>query len=306
MITNFESFISELQTNTNQVIVVAGAHDPEVLSAVKKAEELDLAQFILVGNRELMTTYSKDIDFDISKHNILDSDSPSEIGELSVGLVRTGRASVLMKGIIETPILLKAVLNKQKGLKTDQLLSHVGVFQINSLNRLLLIADSAVNIAPNVDEKEKIIMNTLIVADSLGIREPKVALIAASEHVNEKMPATKDAAILVKKNEEVNYFKPAILAGPLALDNAISSKAAAIKNIKNAVVGNADILIMPTIEAGNILVKSLEYFSNSQKAGVIMGASVPIILTSRASTDDTKLYSIALSLLIQKKVLEMD
>jgi len=300
MITNFKELITAAKREQLPTLAVAVAQDLKILKAVKLASELGLARAVLVGNKAEIEAFAKEAELDLSEHQIVDVADKAEACLTAVKLVRDGKADVPMKGLVETSVMLRAVLNKEHGLRGGKLLSHVGVLEVSDLDRLLVLSDSAMNIAPNVDDKTVIIENSLEVALALGLAEPKIAVLSASESVNEKMPSTVDAARLAAMNKEDGRFKPAIVSGPFALDNAVSKEAARIKGIDDPVAGQADVLIVPNIEAGNLLNKSLEYFAHAEKAGVIMGALAPIVLTSRASSEYSKMHSIALALLIHE------
>jgi len=192
---------------------------------------------------------------------------------------------------------MKAVLDKEVGLRTDSVISHVAVFDIEGYDRLFLVTDAAMNLAPSLEEKAKLINNAVQVANALDNKEPKVGVVCAVEKVNPKMEATLHAAELVKMNEE-GTIKGCMVGGPFALDNAISVEAAEHKGIHHPVAGRADILLTPDIEAGNVLYKSMAFFAKSKNAGIIMGAKAPIVLTSRADSHEAKLNSIALGVLI--------
>lgn len=301
MIKTFEALLLEAKRDVVPKIAVAIAQDKKVLQAIKLAEELGLATSILVGNQPEIEGIAEEIGMDLSSHTIVHVEDKVEGCQVAIKLVRDGVADLPMKGIVETSTILKAVLNKEHGLKTGGLISHVGVFDIKGFDRLLLLTDSAMTIAPDLEDKVHILENALVVAKALSIKIPKVAILCATESVNPKMVATLDAAELTRLNREEGYFGHSLVKGPLALDNAISVESAKIKGITDPVAGKADVLLVPDIEAGNILNKSLEYFSKAEKAGVIMGAREPIILTSRASSDMSKMHSIALALLIQEK-----
>jgi phosphate butyryltransferase len=215
--------------------------------------------------------------------------------------VSSGKAHMVMKGLVDTGIILKAVLNKETGLRTGSVLSHVAIFDVVNYPRLLLVTDAAMNIAPTLEQKKQIIENSLHVANGLDIDEPKVGVICAKEKVNPKMPATVDAGELVKMNEN-GELTGCIVGGPFALDNAVSEEAAKLKGISHPVAGKADILMCPNIESGNILYKTLGFLANAKSAGVIVGAKAPIILTSRADSEEAKLNSIALGVLMAAKM----
>jgi phosphate butyryltransferase len=210
-------------------------------------------------------------------------------------LVAEGRAAVAMKGQVDTATFLRAALDRDLGLRTSTLLSHVAVFDMQDLGRLILVSDAGVNIAPNLEQKAEIVKNAIGVAHKLGITQPRIAVLASTETVNPRIPANVEAAALAKMADR-KQITGALVDGPLALDNAISPDAARDKEIVSPVAGRADILICPDIEAGNMLVKSIVYFARHPMAGVVVGARAPLILPSRSDTDESKLDSLALGL----------
>ncbi len=220
-----------------------------------------------------------------------------ESAEKAVRLVSEGNADMVMKGLIDTAKILKAVLNKEYGLRTGNVLSHVAVFDVKSYHKLLFITDAAMNIAPDLKQKKQIIENSLEVVKAVDIATPKVAIICAKEKVNEKMICTVDAGKLVEMNES-GEIKNCIVGGPFALDNAVSKEAAIVKGIDHPVAGDADVLLCPNIESGNVLYKALNFLCDAKSAGIIVGASAPIVLVSRADSKDAKLNSIALGTLM--------
>lgn len=273
-------------------MAVAAAEDPEVIEAVVEASERHLARFILFGNQEKMITLLGSRQKNVK---MVHTDSKASAAELAVKCVYHKEADILMKGNIPTNIFLKAVLNKDFGLKTGNVLSHTAVFEIPGFDRLILITDAAMNIAPNLEQKAQIVQNAVLIAKSIGIDQPKVAPLAAVEVVNPAMQATLDAAALTMMNRR-GQISGCLIDGPLALDNAVSSLAAEHKGVFSEVAGGADILLVPTIEVGNALYKSLLYFAKAKVAAVVGGAKVPIVLTSRADSSESKLYSLALAL----------
>lgn len=295
---NFEDIL-KFATNKNIKIAVAAAHDMEVLSAIKMAMELNLVTPILVGDKVQILKYAENLQLKLNNIEIIDEADLQKASEIAVKLVHNGEAKILMKGLVDTSIILRAVLNKEFGLRTSNLLSHAAVFELEKYHKLLFVTDAAMNLAPNADEKRQITENIVSLAHSLSIKEPKVAVICAKEKVDPKMIATVDAAELVEKNKS-GELSGCIIGGPFALDNAISKEAAKHKGINDPVAGDADILLVPTIEAGNVLYKSLAFLSNSKNAGILLGASSPIVLTSRADSDEAKLNSIALAVLHAK------
>lgn len=297
---NFNEIIKFAKERGPKTISVACCQDKEVLMAVEMARQEKIANAILVGDINKTKEIAKDINLDLSNYELIHIEDLSEASLKSVELVSHGKADMVMKGLVDTSIILKSVLDKEKGLRTNNVLSHVAVFDIESYDRLFFITDAAMNLAPELNVKKQIIENASTVAHSLDIKIPKVAVLCAKEKVNPKMKDTVDA----KELEEMcnrGEIKGCIVGGPFALDNAVSIEAAKHKGITHPVAGEADILLAPDIEAGNILYKSLVFFSKSKNAGVIVGAKAPIILTSRADSEETKLNSIALGVLMSAK-----
>jgi phosphate butyryltransferase len=250
---------------------VAAAEDDAVLAAVTEAKKLGLCDSILVGNAEKINDMAAKEKFDISSFRIVDEKDPKTSAEIATGLVRNGEADLLMKGLIDTATLLKAVLNKENGLRTGGLISHIGVFELEGYDRLILVTDAAFTIAPTLSEKKSILENAVSFMHSIGVEVPKVAPLCAVEVVNEAMPATIDAAMLSKMNDR-GQIKGCIVDGPLAFDNAMSEDAAKHKGIKSPVAGKADILLVPNIETGNVLYKAL---SIQRTAGTARFSSAP-------------------------------
>lgn len=296
MIKNFDQIMQIARERGPKTVSVACAQDVEVLLAIDAAKKEGIVDAILVGDKERIETIAEDNNIDVSKFEIVDIKDMTEASRKAVELVSSGKAHMVMKGLVDTSIILKAVLDKEIGLKTGKVLSHVAVFDIQGYDRLFTVSDAAMNIAPDLDTKKQIIDNAVGVAQALDNKVPKVAVICAKEKVNPKMPDTIDARELQRMNEE-GIIKNCIVAGPFALDNAVSVEAAKLKGINHPVAGKADILLLPDIEAGNVLYKSMVYFAPSKNAGLIVGAKAPIVLTSRADTEETKLYSIALGVL---------
>ena len=296
-----EYLIDQAAGKPKKTVAVAVAEDHEVIEAVAKAIKLQLAQFRLYGNQEKIMGMLQEHGLQTSEHvEVIAAMSNAEAAELSVKSVRNGEADVLMKGNIPTANILKAVLNKEWGLRKGSVLSHVAAFEVQNYDRLIFVTDAAMNIAPDVTQKAAIIQNTVEVARAIGIDLPKVAPIAAVEVVNPAMQATIDAAMLTQMNRR-GQIKDCIVDGPLALDNAVSQIAAEHKGIVSDVAGKADILLVPTIEAGNVLYKSLVYFADAKVGAMIAGAKAPIVLTSRADSAETKVYSLALAVATASK-----
>ncbi|MES5940365.1 MULTISPECIES: phosphate butyryltransferase [unclassified Bacillus cereus group] len=296
-----EHLIDQAAGQPKKTVAVAVAEDHEVIEAVAKAIKLQLAQFRLYGNQEKIMGMLQEHGLQTSEHiEVIAAASSAEAAELSVKAVRNGEADVLMKGNIPTANILKAVLNKEWGLRKGSTLSHVAAFEVPNYDRLIFVTDAAMNIAPDVTQKAAIIQNTVEVAQAIGMDLPKVAPIAAVEVVNPAMQATIDAAMLTQMNRR-GQIKNCVVDGPLALDNAVSQIAAEHKGIVSDVAGKADILLVPTIEAGNVLYKSLVYFADAKVGAMIAGAKAPIVLTSRADSAETKVYSLALAVATASK-----
>jgi phosphate butyryltransferase len=293
MITSFWQLIEEVKSARNRTIAVAVAQDVDVLEALQKAHQANLADAILVGNKAQIEVIAKENNIDLDKFEIIDEEDETAAVQQSIQLIVNGQANLLMKGLCSTATLMKAILSRSSGLREANLLSHLGIFEISSYHKLIFMSDAALNIAPTLSEKIEITKNTISIAHRFGINKPKVAMIAAVEKVNpDKMPATVDAAAIAKMAER-GQIKNAIIDGPLAVDNAFSKKSCEVKGIVSEVGGDADIAIVPEIETGNVFYKIMSYLAGAKTAGIIIGAKVPIILTSRADSEETKFLSIA-------------
>ncbi|MGI6697243.1 MAG: phosphate butyryltransferase [Clostridia bacterium] len=296
---SFAEVIKSARERGPKTIAVAVAQDADVLNAVSRAHREGIANSILVGDKEEILSIAAQQGIDIEGFEIMDQPDKATACQRAVELVSTGRADIVMKGLVDTSIILKAVL-ADESLRGQNVLSHVGVAEVNGYDRLLVFSDAAMIIAPDLGQKAQILENAVKAARALDIDNPKVAIVCAVEKVNPKMPATLDAQELVKMNQE-GRIKDCMVGGPFALDNAVSVEAAKHKGIEHPVAGRADVLIVPDIEAGNILYKSFVYFARAKNAGVIVGAKVPIVLTSRADNEEAKLNSIALAVLMANK-----
>lgn len=298
---SFNDVIKYAKERGPKIISVACSQDKEVLIAVDMAKKEGIANAILVGDIEKTKEIAKELNIDLDGYELIDEKDLAQASLKAVSLVSEGKADMVMKGLVDTSIILKAVLNKEVGLRTGNILSHVAVFDVKGYDRLFFITDAAMNLSPDLQGKKQIIENACVVAHALDIENPKVAAICAKEKVNPKMQDTVDA----KDLEEMcanGDIKGCIVGGPFALDNAVSEEAAKHKGMSHPIAGKADVLLAPDIEAGNILYKSLVFFSETKNAGVIVGAKAPIILTSRADSEETKLNSIALGVLMAAKV----
>lgn len=302
MIKNLQDMLAKLKGNDKVILSVAAAEDKEVLIAIKDAVEKEIIKPILVGQADKIKAISKEIGFSLEGIEIINAESIEESAKIAVELVSSKKADFVMKGLLDTAVLLKSVLNKDYGLRTDSLLSHVMIYELESYHKLLLLTDGGMNIAPDYDQKEKIVKNSIQAAKSLGMETVKVACLAAKEKVNPKMQATVDADLLQKACEEGKFGENVLVEGPLAFDLAVSKEASEIKGFKSEVSGDADILVVPTIEVGNGIGKSFTYMAKSKSAGIIMGAKAPIVLVSRADSHESKLYSIAYGALVAKSM----
>ncbi|OPJ54683.1 phosphate butyryltransferase [Alkalithermobacter paradoxus] len=297
---NFEEVIKYAKERGPKTISVACAQDKEVLMAVEMARKEGIANAILVGDLDQVKELSNELNIDLNNYELIDEKDLTQASRKAVELVSSGKAHMVMKGLVDTSIILKAVLDKEIGLRTGNVLSHVAVFDVPGYDRLFLVTDAAMNLAPDLETKKQIIENACQIAYGLDIEEPKVGVICAKEKVNPKMIDTVHAQELEEMNKR-GEIKGCIVGGPFALDNAVSVEAARHKGIDHPVAGKADILLAPDIEAGNVLYKSMVFFANAKNAGVIVGAKAPIILTSRADNEETKLNSIALGVLTASK-----
>lgn len=293
-----ETLIDKATQNDAKTVAVAAAEDKEVIDAVLDALNRNLAHFLLFGDQEKIMSILQLKGIDANSENrltIIHTASLAEAADSAVKAVSSKEAHVLMKGNLPTNIILRSVLNKEFGLRTGSVLSHTAVFEVPGFERFIIVTDAAMNIAPDLQLKVQIVKNAVALAKAIGIETPKLAPIAAVEEVNPAMQATLDAAALTMMNRR-GQIKGCIIDGPLALDNAISALAAEHKGIQSEVAGEADILLVPAIEVGNALYKSLIYFANAKVGAVISGAKAPIVLTSRADSAESKLYSLALAL----------
>jgi phosphate butyryltransferase len=274
-------------------LAVACPDDSHVLLAVTEAARLGICDFTLVGDRVKTAEAARESGTDISGFKFIDVKEKAEACLAAARLVSDGEAGGLMKGLVDTSIILKAVLSKELDLRTDRRLSHFSVFFIQNYHKPLIITDAAINLAPDYDTFCDIISNSVAAAKRLGIECPKVALLAAKEKVDPKMPVTMIYRDII--NNRRDFSETARIAGPLALDNAVSKESAVTKGIINEVAGDADILVCPNLEAGNILYKSLSFLNSSESGGMVLGSKSPIVLTSRADSAKSKLISIALA-----------
>lgn len=297
VIRNFHELLTAARADGSKTVVAVCAQQDSVLRAVALAQATGIANAILVGDRSEIRSVAARCDVDIASMRVIHEPDTELAARKAMMLVAEGEAHVAMKGNVDTATFLRAALDRELGLRTGKLLSHVAVFDMTSLGRLLLISDAGVNIAPTLAEKADIVRNAIYVAHRLGINTPRVAVLASTETVNPRIPANVEAAALAKMADR-KQITGALVDGPLALDNAISPEAAGDKGIDSPVAGRADVLILPDIEAGNVLVKAIVYFVQRPMAGVVVGAKVPLILPSRSDTYESKLDSLALGVVM--------
>lgn len=280
-------------------VPTAVAHPCEAtaLQGAVEAAQKNLIAPLLVGPANKIAEIAESAKIDLGNLTIVDAPHSHASATKAVELIREGKAEILMKGSLHTDELMSAVVSREGGLRTARRISHVFVMDVPTYHKVLLVTDGAINIAPTLEDKVDICQNAIDLAISLGLEKPKVAILAAVETVNSKMPATLDAAALCKMAER-GQINGAILDGPLAFDNAISTQAAETKGIKSAVAGDPDILLAPDLEAGNILAKQLSFLANADSAGMVLGARVPVILTSRADSVRSRIASCAVAKLV--------
>jgi phosphate butyryltransferase len=296
-ITSFAQLTEAARQAGPRTVAVAAAQEHEVLLAAIEAQQLGLARCILVGDQNAIEALAREAGADLGGAELVNEPDPVRAASQAMKLVRSGAAHIAMKGRVETRLFLHAALDKELGLRTDRLLTHVAAFEIPGFPRLVIVSDAGVVVAPTLEQKVEIVQNAIFAAQRLGIDRPKVAILAANEMVNAKVPVSLDAANLSKMADR-GQIKGGLIDGPLALDNAVSKESARIKGIQSDVAGEADVLITPDLESGNILIKSITYFANGVMAGVVVGARAPLVLPSRADSHQAKLMSIAFSVLL--------
>ena len=300
MIESIDSLHFFAKAQGKKTIAVACAQDSHVLCSIDELHKGNIIDAILIGDERQIRKIAKEKEINLTGYKIIEESNNTKACQIAVALAKEGKAHAVMKGLVDTAIILKAVLDKETGLRDAKLLSHVAMFEIPNFKRLLLVTDAAMNIAPSLEAKKEIISNAVKVAHAIGIKKPVVACLCALEKVNPKMPATLEAIELVKANKQ-GEIKQCTVIGPVALDNAVSVEAAQHKGIVDSNAGHADILLAPNIETGNVLYKALVYLAHAKVASLIVGAKVPIIITSRADSKQSKINSIALSLALAPK-----
>jgi phosphate butyryltransferase len=283
-----------VEGGTRKKLVLAPAQDRHSLGAVIKAWNENIVEPILVGDEEAIRSVCKSNNYNIDGLRIINEPDIEKSVDVAVKLTNSKEADILMKGKVGTSILLHSVLNKDWGLRTGNLLSHFALFEVSTYHKVIAVTDVAMNIAPNLQEKIAIVNNSVACLNRLGYSMPKVAVLGAVEMVNENMEATLDAALLSKMNQR-DQIRNCIIDGPLAFDNAVSLESALLKGIRSEVAGDTDLLLMPDIEVGNVLYKSLVFFAKAKVASIILGAIAPIVLTSRSDSEQAKFDSILLA-----------
>jgi phosphate butyryltransferase len=278
-------------------VAVAAAHDPEVLRAVDQAHRDGMIEATLVGDWPAIEAYATQVEADLTGVNVLHEPDPQRAARQVVDLARNDRASVVVKGQVKTSELLGVALNRHVGIRGQGILSHVGIFELPGMERLIYLSDSGVVVYPDVYQKLEIINNVVRVAHLLGVEEPKVAILAASETVHPKIPASIDALALSRMADQ-GWVAGAVVDGPLGLDLAISPRAAELEGSDSPIAGMADVLIVPNVEAGNIVAKGLQYFAHARMAGLVVGARAPIIISSRADSAETRYLSLAMAAIL--------
>ncbi|MFQ6097408.1 MAG: bifunctional enoyl-CoA hydratase/phosphate acetyltransferase [Armatimonadota bacterium] len=292
MITRLDEILDAVADHPVRRVAVAAAESESVLAAVKDAREKEVATPVLVGDEREVCSMAERVGLDLADVPLVDEPDEVKAALRACDEVREGRADVVMKGHIHTDDVLRAVLDREHGLRSGHIMSHVFIMETTDLGRLTLVTDGAMNIAPDLVTKADIVLNAVYLARLLGVERPKVCVLAAVELVNPAMPATLDAAALGKMGDR-GQFPYCQIDGPFALDNAVSEAAARVKRIDSPVAGLGDILLVPDIEAGNMLVKCFSFLGRGRVAGVVVGAAAPVVLTSRADTAESKMYSIA-------------
>lgn len=298
---NFDDLLSRVKECDRKKVAVAVAQDEPVLEAIKAAKEQGIADAILVGDKDKIKEIADSIGMDITQFEVIHEPNVKKAALFAIQLVSSGRADMVMKGLVDTATFLRSVLNKEVGLRTGKVMSHVAVFEIEGFDRLIFLTDAAFNTYPDLKAKIQIVENSVSVAHACGIECPKVAPVCAVEVVNPDMPATIDASLLAKMNDR-GQIKGCVVDGPLALDNALSEEAARHKGITGPVAGKADIVMLPDIETANVMYKTLTYAAKTRNGGLLVGTSAPVILTSRADSFETKVNSIALAAVVAESI----
>lgn len=300
MIRNLETILELAKKQQTKKVAVAWSLGKDLLDALSIAYSLNIIEPILIGPKEKILKSLDQDNHNLEQSQFIESNNEEEAAQIAVGLAKNNQVEIIMKGLLDTNTLLKAVVNREKGIRKSKLLSHVAIISYPKLDRVLFCSDVAMNIEPSVEEKIVIIENMLQVTKSLGYSRPLIGLVSSIEQVNPKIKSSIEARQIVDLLK--NYNLEAVIDGPFAIDNLVSLAASHEKNINSPVAGRADGLIFPNLDAGNIFYKSSLFLADATSAGVIVGANVPIVLTSRADSLKSKLYSIALSVVLDDEV----
>jgi phosphate butyryltransferase len=298
-IRNFEQLIEAALKRAPKRVAIVGAGQQQTLHAARLARGIGLARSILIDDRSRLQTIAAEEGVDLAGMEIIEERDMVEAAYKAVAMVHAGEVDLVMNGRALPVELMKAALDKDKGLRIGKVISDVSIFEIPDIDRLIFVSDVAIVVSPNLAQKVAIVQNAIDTAIELGVEQPKVAILAATEMVNPEMPANMDAANLSKMAER-GQIRGGLVDGPLALDNAISRKAAEMKGIDSEVAGYADILITPDVESGNVLAKAIVYFAQGRMAGVVVGAKCPIVMPSRSDPPEQKLMSLALGVYLSK------
>jgi phosphate butyryltransferase len=297
MLRNFSDVVDKAKKNGRMVISVAAAQDKEVLGAIKTAMDIDLVEAILVGDETLIRPLMAEVGLP-SDMRVIHEPDVKMAALTAVSFVSKGEAQVFMKGLVNSSDFLRAVLDAEVGLRTGRLLSHLTAYEIPNGRKMIFFTDGGINIAPTLEDKKDILNNSLIAMHSLGIKQPKVAVLTANEIVNPKMQATVDAQGLMDLQASGKYFQECTIEGPIAMDVALDIEAAKHKGLTSNIAGDVDLFLFPTIETANICSKALIHFAKFNCSGVVVGATHPSVMVSRSDSAATKLNSIALACLI--------
>ena len=298
-ITTFDEMVTRAREVGPVQIAVAAAHDPEVLKAIDQAQREGIVEATLVGDWPAIEAYAAQTGVELSGTDIIHEPDLRLAARRTVGLARSGKVGVVVKGQIKTSELLSTALNRDVGIRGPGLLTHVAIFELPGMDRLVYLSDSGVVVYPDVYQKLEIINNVVAVARLFGVAQPKVAILAASETVHPKIPASIDALALAKMAEQ-GWVESAVVDGPLGLELAISPQVARLEESDSPIAGQADVLIVPNVEAGNIVAKGLLYFAHARMAGLVVGARVPIIISSRADSAETRYLSLAMAAVLAR------
>lgn len=300
VIKNFTELREKVASAKKRVVAVACAHDEHTLEAVLKASDEGILDYILIGHKEEIIEKGRLHCVEISEDTIIDCDTEEECAKVAVDLVNSGKADFIQKGLMQTASLLRAVVNKETGIGTGRPISHVALLDIPKYHKIIGVTDGGMILYPDLDSKKAIAVNSVAMFKDLGYEKPKIAALCAVEVVNPKMPETVDADQL-KKMAESGEIKDCYIEGPISMDLAVNKEAAAIKKYESPVAGDVDIMLVPNIYSGNIMVKALLEFAGAMMAGVVIGAKCPIALNSRSASYEEKYYSLmACSLMVNK------